>query len=101
MRLMCSEVRHSTDGSIAALDTKLGWALGGIRNTTTQTATSYVCREQDEQKPQLDQLMTVLWAVEEPPSDIGTLSVEDKNALDHFLETHTRNEEGRFEVQLP
>ena len=45
--------------------------------------------------------MKAFWEVEETPSDASNLSVKDQQALDHFKDTYSRDDEGRYVVKLP
>ncbi|KAJ8951063.1 hypothetical protein NQ318_003761 [Aromia moschata] len=48
----------------------------------------------------LDSVVKVFWSLEEVPQ-VKVQTPEEKLFEDVFIETHTRNEEGRYVVQLP
>ena len=47
-----------------------------------------------------DSLLRAFWEIEEPPAS-NFLSSEDEQALTHFQETVSREEDGRYQVRLP
>ena len=48
-----------------------------------------------------DDLLQRFWLVEEVPGDAQDLETEERQAVEHFLDTTYRGEDGRYVVQLP
>ncbi len=61
---------------------------------------SHLCLHSHASNPTTDGLLTAFWETEEAPLDHKQFSEEDLQALDHFQNTHSRNEEGRYIVRL-
>ena len=53
-------------------------------------------------EPELDELLKLFWVQEEIPSEHQSdLSFEEQECEDHFKNTHTRNDTGRYIVRIP
>ncbi|XP_018365332.1 PREDICTED: uncharacterized protein LOC108762706 [Trachymyrmex cornetzi] len=90
------QVRGSNQ-SIVFQETRLGWIAAGPMETTNacQQKRSY-CGMTTTLHKQLEKFWSIEEMVQSPP-----VSEEEKICEQHFLETHARDSEGRFIVQLP
>ncbi|XP_018364596.1 PREDICTED: uncharacterized protein LOC108762191 [Trachymyrmex cornetzi] len=90
------QVRGSNQ-SIVFQEKRLGWIAAGPMETTNacQQKRSY-CGMTTTLHKQLEKFWSIEEMVQSPP-----VSEEEKICEQHFLETHARDSEGRFIVQLP
>ena len=91
--------RSGPPGTPTAFETQFGWVLAGRTNLKAPAhcsiATHHVAVSSD------DDILRKFWEVEEHPKDVSTLSPEERTVVQHFQETHTRNDVGRFVTPLP
>ena len=99
-KLMRQGTLNSKDFNLYAQNTALGWVIGGYCNTPGQAVTAHICCRASVDTHTQD-LLKAFWETEEPPSTRNSLSKEDQMALDHFKDTHSRLEDGRYQVRLP
>lgn len=90
-------LRKESSIATIALQTRLGWVMYGeaVAKTDQNRSCFHVTT--------LDQISTVLqdfWKVEEVPSS-NTLSPDDEKCERIYAETHTRQKDGRYTVQIP
>ncbi|XP_039438683.1 uncharacterized protein LOC120419884 [Culex pipiens pallens] len=80
----------------------LGWLVSGRVAETGTTGTVRVCHALAKQTPeaQLAGLLRQFWSVDEQEFP-ATTSETSSDCEKHFLETHSRNESGRYVVRLP
>ena len=90
--------RNGPFGSPTAFETKFGWVLAGRTNahaTSPQdVAIHHVAVETG------DDILRKFWELEENPRN-PALTPEEKTVVQHFEQTHSRNDSGRFVVPLP
>ena len=81
---------------IWATPTLFGWTIvGPLDDDEAQPVFRFQQREDTLQKS-----LESLWNKEQVPNETP-LKDEDQMALEHFADTHTRKEDGRYEVKLP
>ena len=90
---------HGPDKSWVALSTMLGYVIMGrvpaaVGNAGTTSTAFFV-----EAAP-LEEMVQRFWSLEEFPGE-KPRSAEDRACEEHFKDTHTRDESGRFIVALP
>ncbi len=82
-------------------NTRLGWVVSG---RITSAESSQICNFAETDEPNchnLENLLERFWAIEEISSD-KLLTLSSTNACEqHFSETYSRKEDGRFVVRLP
>ena len=91
--------RSGPPGTPAAFETLFGWVLAGRTNLAidaTHSITSHHIAVSSN-----EDVLRKFWEIEENPKDIVALSPEERTVVQHFQETHTRNDTGRFIVPLP
>lgn len=83
--------------------TTLGWILSGPLSchVASQTAPSAVYGFQCSCDTQLLELLQRFWIQEDNKSVEPLLTPEEQECETHFMQTHTRDETGRFTVRLP
>ena len=91
----------STDRDFKAENTIFGWAVGGFTSASTAQQTTSICLKLAPVQENAEQLLQRYWALEEVPGDASSLSAEEQRAVSHFMETHSRDTEGRYNVSLP
>ena len=90
--------RTGVPGSPSAFEADFGWVLAGETsncvsyNTITSHHTSVVTG---------DEILQCFWVIEERPSDVSSLSAEERMVVRHFEKTHSRTKSGHFLVPLP
>ncbi|XP_029676949.1 uncharacterized protein LOC115243835 [Formica exsecta] len=79
--------------------TTLGWILSGAVGVATaaRTARTYHCRGDDD----LHSLLQHFWKQEEVDATAAPLTAAEKEAEEHFAQTHSRDASGLFVVRLP
>lgn len=83
------------DGTPLALESELGWILvGRVQGSQTTIQVHHV-------QCNINESLQKFWELEEASTPITTLTEEEGRCENHFLETHTRDETGRYVVQLP
>ena len=88
----------SPDRSIRAWNTLSHWAIGG---ETEGSSTTNICMKVTAADGLTDEILQKFWLVVEVPGDAPDLETEEKQAVEHFLDTTYRGEDGRYIVQLP
>ena len=80
--------------------TKLGWIVSGPSSTTTtnpEFSSNHCTLDHD-----LHSLLESFWKQEEILApNVTPLPVEDQECENHFVETHSRDDSGRYIVRLP
>ena len=90
--------RHGPSGSPVALETRFGWVLaGGMKpdQAPTQVTANHASVLTG------DDLLRKFWEIEELEAGHPTLSIEEKSVMNHFENTHRRDDSGRFIIPLP
>ncbi|XP_029171118.1 uncharacterized protein LOC114940560 [Nylanderia fulva] len=82
-----------------ALLTRFGWVLLGVVGAGHVAApvSSLQCSTGDD----LVALVRRFWETEEPPRAALPLTADEQECKDHFVRTHVRLEDGRYQVRLP
>ena len=94
---LCQGRRFGPPGSPTAFETEFGWVLAGrLDSNTPKHGTSHHASFIAG-----DDLLCRFWEIEENPNSEVCLSSEEQSVVQHFKETHHRNEAGRFVVPLP
>ena len=97
VKTLCLGRRFGPPGSASAFETEFGWVLAGRLsppgpNHVASHHASFVTG---------DDLLRRFWEIEENPNSEVSLSSEERSAMQHFRETHYRNDAGRLVVPLP
>ena len=89
--------RSGPPGSPTAFETHLGWVLaGGVYSGPPKDVVSHhICTHSG------DNLLQKFWELEERVINDPVLSPEEKEVLNHFHDTHSCSDDGRFIVPLP
>ena len=82
-----------------AFETQFGWVLTG--RTSARSANCLAIAANHSTVLSGDDLIRRFWETEESPKDLPNLSVEERSVIQHFQETHSRSNTGRFIVPLP
>ncbi|XP_071640886.1 uncharacterized protein [Temnothorax longispinosus] len=96
-QLMCVGQIHSHKNQPTLQKTQLGWIVGG-KTCTYGPAEAKVCNLSTNQ--QINETLAKFWNMEHIPEETP-FSPEEKLCMEYFEKTTTRNEDGRFIVQLP
>ena len=86
-------------GSPIAFETMFGWVLAGRTNSHTSVYLSIATHHVSVTSA--DDLLRKFWEIEESPKGPSNLSPDERLVVQHFKDTHTRSDEGRFIVPLP
>ena len=88
--------------------TVFGLVIGGAIPASTHaegippTVPTLLCTSADKPTTkELDQQLIRFWECEKLPGDELQASELEQNAINHFRDTHTRSEDGRYHVSLP
>ncbi|XP_077272766.1 uncharacterized protein LOC143903178 [Temnothorax americanus] len=98
-KLILDGVRKGSSGQPIAQNTIFGWVLSDPMSTlpsSSRTITVQHCSS----LLSLNRELRNFWEVEEVPR-LTTLSPEDQQCEEHFLNTHSRCSDGRYVVHLP
>ena len=90
--------RIGAPGTPTAFETQFGWVLAG--NTNVQTPVHHVVTHHVASLTG-DDLIRRFWETEESPGSICSLTLEERNVMDHFKKNHAHLPDGRFVVPLP
>lgn len=97
--ILLEGVKKGCIGSPVAQETCLGWILSGKTSIQQQKANSKSVLA-FHQRIDLDTQVKKFWEMEEMPSE-RIFTQEEEECERHFVETHRRDESGRFIVGLP
>lgn len=87
------------NGSLIAQNSRLGWLLSGtIHSKVDQSSHNLTV---STTLIEVDQLLRKFWETEEYKPNEKPLSLLDKQCEEHYKQTHTRQEDGRYIVRLP
>ena len=95
--------RKGPPGAPMALETDYGWILCGSVNDLQdeiQASTHLMVHHVMTTDPPVDELIKRFWELEEVPND-PVLSQQEKDVVQQFEMTHSRDPNGRFIVTLP
>ncbi|XP_043865734.1 uncharacterized protein LOC122757501 [Drosophila mojavensis] len=81
-------------GNTIAIDSIFGWIITSVAGACTTTTTSLLATMD------INTLLQRFWELEELPS-FTSANKEDELLETHFVQTHSRNAEGRYIVELP
>jgi len=92
----CVRVLHAR-GFPSAFETSLGWVIIGH---TTITDSSPCVSLLLSTQPSIDHLMHQFWSIEEPSPPVEPFT-DDQKCEEHFTQTSSRDDQGRFSLALP
>ncbi|XP_064386059.1 uncharacterized protein LOC135334711 [Halichondria panicea] len=90
--------RSGPVGTPVAFETKFGWVLAGRVNKLTipsEITSHHVIAISG------DDILRKFWELEEGPRDCSNFSPEERFVVQHYANTHTKTNTGRFVVPLP
>ena len=99
-QIILGEKRCTDDKRLYARDTIFVWTITGEWDVSSRNAMVNVCLRSsaiDQQTHQVERF----WKIEDVPSPNLHLSLGDSQAVDHFKDTHSRDNDGRYIVRLP
>ena len=105
-QIMMSGVRKGPIGSPIAVKTLLGWVIFGPTVVSTSclgTFTQVSCHMgfvESQDPNSIAKLLSRFWEVEDLSTQLP-LTPAEQSCLDHFQDTMSRQEDGRFVVRLP
>lgn len=85
--------------SLIAQNTKLGWLISGSTKTANELPEHHITVSTS--LIEVDNLLRKFWEIEETSPKKKPLTILEKKCEDHYKETHTRKQDGRYEVRLP
>ena len=83
----------------AAMLTKFGWVLTGRTNIAQSTVPKAAVHHVTA--PALEETLRKFWEIEDVPNSELSQTPEEKLVVKHFVENHSRAEDGSFVVPLP
>ncbi|XP_034944803.1 uncharacterized protein [Chelonus insularis] len=94
-------IKQFPQSSLIARDSIFGWMLIGIPQQTrcSSKRTHHAARVSSYQ--QVSDLLTKFWVQEEvPDTSASQLSPDDQSCKDHYVTTHSRDQDGRYIVRI-
>ena len=88
----------SDDKLLVAQKTIFGWAVGGSTTGTNSSRSCYVASASDKTA---DEMIQLFWEMERVPGEPVHFASEEQAAVSNFQDTHTRDKDGCYRVQLP
>ncbi|XP_034938542.1 uncharacterized protein [Chelonus insularis] len=95
-------IKQFPQSSLIAQDSIFGWMLIGSPQPTrcSSQRTHHAARVNSYQ--QVSDLLTKFWVQEEvPDTSASQLSPDDQSCEDHYVTTHSRDQDGRYIVRIP
>ncbi|XP_034945910.1 uncharacterized protein [Chelonus insularis] len=95
-------IKQFPESSLIAQDSIFGWMLIGSPHPTrcSSQRTHHAARVNSYQ--QVSDLLTKFWVQEEVPETLASqLSPDDQSCEDHYVTTHSRDQDGRYIVRIP
>lgn len=86
-------------GSLIAQNSRLGWLVSGSTKSSVDIPTHNITVTTT--LIEIDHLLRKFWEVEENPKGDKKLTALEQQCENHYMETHSRKEDGRYEVYLP
>lgn len=100
-RIIQPGIKYGYPGEPIAMKTIFGWILSGPINTPPpNVVNSFHISIDINQDVDLDATLKKFWELEGVPNKIS-LSPDDRKCEEIFLESHTRDQSGRYMVSLP
>ena len=102
--LMGGSITYSEDRLLWATVTAYGWVISGKCHAQQQTPRSHLCLTAGSVDQQTQDLLINFLETESLAStdtSEPTCTLDEQRAEDHFLQTHSRQPDGRYVVQLP
>ncbi len=84
------------ESEVVTQPTLFGWTVAGPLDSTQDTSVLQIQTSEDNLKDDLSRL----WELDRTP-ETQHLSIEDEEVTQHFLDTHSRDKDGRYIVRLP
>ncbi|XP_011874859.1 PREDICTED: uncharacterized protein LOC105565880, partial [Vollenhovia emeryi] len=98
--LILSGIRKGNSGQPIAQNSVFGWIISGPLPAVAEHVPSHTSVQLCTFDVSLSEDLQRFWEIEElPPSQI--LSPQDEQCENHFRETHSRDDRGRYVVRLP
>lgn len=98
--LLLNDLRQGPLGSPTAQLTVFGWIISGPTGLDSTSSHPSVPVMHCVGMQSTDDILQRFWEIENIP-DSSHLSSEDQQCEDHFVDTHSRNMDGRYVVRLP
>lgn len=96
--------QSSGDGELVAQNTLFGWVIFGTSAHPSGGVSTYhlsvPSSGRDEHRMTLDEVVRSFWEIETIP-EARTRTQAEQQAEDNFMNTHTRDESGRYTVTIP
>jgi len=87
-----------SNSDVSIQPTLFGWAVTGPLDHSTKTTVFSVRTDDDP----LHSDLARLWELDQVPNSNSAVTTDSENrAVSHFLETHSRTKDGRYQVKLP
>ncbi|XP_076679541.1 uncharacterized protein LOC143374875 [Andrena cerasifolii] len=101
-QIILEGLKHGPPRTPVAQATTLGWILTGPITDRGQiaranTAVTLQCSTETD----ISELLQRFWAIEEVSTPFTSLNEDEKACEEHFAQTHTRDDSGRYVVRLP
>ena len=99
-QLILGEVIKGPINEPIAMNSTLGWLISGNVPNSKESFSAPSVSLHASHEDNLDALLQKFWKQEEVPSK-PHLNPEEEQCEIHFMQTHTRDASGRYEVPLP
>lgn len=97
-RIISSEIHRSDQSGLIAMNSRLGWLILGeskiTKNTSYKQVKAMVVIEETRNE------ISKFWEIEDMPQ-VSPLSIDDQLCESIFNNTHTRQHDGRYTVNIP
>ncbi|XP_055591539.1 uncharacterized protein LOC129743526 [Uranotaenia lowii] len=87
------------NSNLTLAETELGWVVSGYVQPRKPKPLPRVC-QLNRKDTELNATLVKFWEIENMPTE-STLSAAEAAVQEHFKLTHTRDEDGRYQVRLP
>ncbi|XP_071056302.1 uncharacterized protein [Onthophagus taurus] len=99
-KILQSGVKRSRDGGLIAQQTSFGWILSGVLSDQPLTDSNPHGFQCSVDREFID-LIQRFWKQEDDSATVPRVSTDERECEEHFVRTHTREDNGRFVVRLP
>lgn len=89
----------SSDKMVMAKNTIFGWVVSGATGGTSSVGSCRLTSTSQDQSTA--EMLQLIWEIEKVPGEPAHLDADEQVAMSHFADTHSRDEDGRYRVQLP
>ena len=99
--VLCHSRRTEPTGAPVAIETEFGWVVCGVNTTSSSDDINLHAASHHASTVGSDEIFRKFWEIEESPSSLPVLMLEERSVLQHCDTNHHRTKSKRFVVPLP